>query len=141
MTSARAWLLDWPPQPLALALCEVIEIVESPEIHRVPVGPDWCRALLFWRSQMLPLAIRKDELTDALKIVVVAYQPAPRTALKYAAFAVQGTPRQIEVDASMDCAIEPGSTLDASRLRACFRFEQRSVVVPELSLLFEALAA
>jgi chemotaxis signal transduction protein len=136
--TVRAWLLDWPSQPLALGLCEVIEIVDAPEVHRVPFGPHWCRGLLYWRDQMLPLAVRKEEALDNLKIVVVAYQKSVRTPLQYAALVVRSAPRQIEVHGSMDCDTAADCALGANQLRACFKFEERAIVVPELRLVFEA---
>lgn len=134
----RAWLLEWPAQPLALAPCEVIEIVDEPEVHRVPVGPDWCRALLYWRERFLPLAMPAVGMVERYSVVVVAYQPAPRVPLEYAALPVAGRPRQIEVPADADCEPPSNCALAASHLRACFLWEERAIVIPELRSLFAA---
>jgi hypothetical protein len=134
--SARAWLLEWPTQPLALAPCEVIEIVDEPEVHRVPVGPQWCRALLYWRARFLPLAVSARGMLEHLSVVVVAYQPATRAALDYAAIPVRGTPRQIDVPPNADCEPPSDCVLATSHLRACFVWEERTIVVPELRSLF-----
>lgn len=136
--SVRAWLLEWPAQPLALAPCEVIEIVDEPEVHRVPVGPVWCRALVCWRELFLPLAVPADLTVDNLSVVVVAYQAAPRVPLEYAAFAVEGTPRQIDVPADVDCEPPSDCVFAVSHLRACFLWERRAIVIPELGSLFAA---
>jgi hypothetical protein len=132
----RAWLLEWPLQPLALAGCEVIEVVDQPEIHRVPFGPAWCRAMLQWRDKLLALALPDGLHVHDMHVVVVAYQPAPRAPLEYGAVAVCGQPRQVDVTADADCALPPQCALDAEVVRACFQYDQRPVVVPELSLLF-----
>jgi chemotaxis signal transduction protein len=136
MKKLRAWLLDWPVQPLALAQCEVIEVVEEPEIHRIPVGPHWCRALVYWREQLLPLALPSDSKAKNLWIVIVAYQPASGSALEYGAIAVAGMPRQIDVPLDADCEPPAESVLRDAQLRACFRFEDRTIVSPELQALF-----
>lgn len=130
----RAWLLEWPRQPLALAQCEVVEVVGEPEVHRVPCGPAWCRSLLYWRERFLPLAAPTHR--DGLTIVVVAYQTAPRTPLQYAALAVDGTPRQFDVPPDADCDPPADGVFHPSLLRASFRMEERTVVVPNLNVLF-----
>jgi hypothetical protein len=134
--SVRAWLLEWQAQPLALAPCEVVEIVDDPEVHRVPVGPEWCRALLYWRARFLPLAAPAGEVAESLSVVVVAYQPAPRVPLEYAAIPVEGRPRQIEVPEDADCEPPGACAIAATHLRACFLWEERAIVVPELRALF-----
>ena len=138
--SVRAWLLEWPSQPLALAPAEVIEVVYGPEVHRVPVGPDWCRWLVYWRDRLLPLALSTGFSLDSLSVVVVAYQQAPRAALEYAAIAVRGTPRQIDVPCDADCDPPRDGVLAESKVRACFQHEDRSIVVPELRALFGSAA-
>jgi hypothetical protein len=134
--STRAWVLEWPAQPLALAPCEVIEIVDEPEVHRVPVGPDWCRALLYWRARFLPMALPAVGIVERPSVVVVAYQPAPCVPLEYAAIPVEGKPRQIDVPADADCEPPSNCVLAASYLRACFLWEGRAIVIPELRSLF-----
>jgi chemotaxis signal transduction protein len=136
MNKLRAWLLEWPVQPLALAQCEVIEVVEEPEIHRIPVGPPWCRALVYWREQLLPLALSYDSEPKELWIVIVAYQPAPGSALEHGAIAVRGMPRQIDVPVDADCEPPADTVLRDAQLRACFLFEDRTIVSPELQALF-----
>ena len=137
--TVRAWLLDWAPQMLALAACEVIEIVHEPEIHRVPFGPPWCRALLYWRNRLLPLAL-PDLAADAatMHVVVVAYENADRAALDYAALAVDSHPRQIQVPDGTDCEPPTSCLFDHSVLRACFTHEDRVILVPELKEWFGA---
>jgi len=132
----RAWLLEWPSQPLALAPAEVIEVVYEPEVHRVPVGPDWCRWLVYWRDRLLPLALPSRGALDSLSVVVIAYQQAPRAPLEHAAIAVRGTPRQIEVPRDADCDPPNEGVLAEPQVRACFLHENRPIVVPELRALF-----
>jgi hypothetical protein len=135
----RAWLLDWPLQALALAGCEVIEVVASPEIHRVPFGPTWCRALMYWREQLLPLALPENTHVHDMHVVVVAYQTQARAPLQYAALPICGHPRQIEVG-DTDCALPAACALNEATLRACFQHDGRVVLVPELSMWFGAVS-
>lgn len=138
--SLRAWLLNWPPQPLALATCEVVEVLQDPEVHRTPIGPSWCRALVFWRDRLLPLALSADRTLDGLTVVIVAYQTAPCTPLEYAALAVSGMPKQIDVPPDADCEIPSECPFQPQQLRACFLYEDREVAVPELRNLFAPAA-
>jgi chemotaxis signal transduction protein len=138
-SSGRAWLLEWPQQSLALALCEVVEVVDAPQIHVLPFGPSWCHAVLSWREQFLPLAQHATILNS--RIVVTAYQLEPGEPLQYAAFAIDGMPRQITVNDNLDCELPPGCVFAEEQLRASFRFEDRTVVVPELSALFSSAGA
>lgn len=138
--AVRAWLLNWPPQPLALAMCEVVEVLQEPEVHRTPVGPDWCRALVFWRDRLVPLALSADRTLDGLTVVIVTYQTEPRTALEYAAIAVRGMPKQIDVPPDADCEPPSDCLFQQQQLRACFLHEDRALVVPELRNLFAPAA-
>jgi chemotaxis signal transduction protein len=132
--SVRAWLLDWSLQPLALALCEVIEVVDAPKIHVLPFGPSWCRAVLVWRDQFLALAAKRIDV-EYMHVVVTAYQQQEGEPLNYAAFAIDRTPRQITVNDGCDCE-PPEGVFKKLNLRASFQFENRTIVVPELVTLF-----
>jgi len=136
----RAWLLDWPAHPLALAQCEVIEAIEDPEVHRVPTGTGWFGAVLFWRDQLLPLALSHEQALDGMTIVVVAYQKEPRAPLEYAAIGVQGAPRQFDVPLDADCEPPADCPLAHEHLRAFFRYQDRTVAVPELQRWFAPAA-
>jgi chemotaxis signal transduction protein len=138
--SARAWLLDWPLQTLALAPCEVIELLDEPEVHPVPMGPAWCRALLYWRGRLLPLAQPAGIPNAKLYVVVVAYE-RPDATLDYVALALTSQPRQIQVHDGNDCEPPARCALAANALRACFNHENQVVVVPELSVMFGGVAA
>jgi len=131
--SVRAWLLEWPTQPLALALCEVVELVDAPRVQELPFGPSWCRSVLYWRQSFLPLATGESQ-PDAL-VVVTAFQEASGQALQYAAFALRSPPRQITVVDGLDCE-PPASQFAPAQLRASFRFDDHAVIVPELARLF-----
>lgn len=142
--NARAWLLDWPDQPLALAACEVVEIVDAPEIHAAPFGPDWCRAMVVWRDRLLALALpsylldaESDSLAKTpLSAVIVAFQSKPMQPLQHAAIAVRSHPKQIDVSEGLDCERPEHCAFDASAIRACFSFDGRTTIVPELNALF-----
>ncbi|MBC7982460.1 MAG: hypothetical protein H7Y02_01260 [Candidatus Obscuribacterales bacterium] len=134
----RAWLLDWPHQPLALAACEVVEILASPEIHHVPFGPTWCRSLVVWHSKLLALALPEKTSDENINVVIVAYQTAPLAPLQHAAIATIAQPLQIQVRDGLDCEAPADCVLDAAAIRACFLHDERAVVVPELKFMFGA---
>jgi hypothetical protein len=60
--------------------------------------------------------------------------------LQHAAIAVVTQPRQIDIRDGADCDLPSSWSLGADVMRACFQFEDRVLVVPELSLLFGASA-
>ena len=142
--NARAWLLDWPDQPLALAACEVVEILDAPEIHPAPFGPDWCRAMVVWRDRLLALALPAhlfESDTDArakesFSAVIVAFQSKPLQPLQHAAIAVRSHPKQIDVSEGLDCEHPADCAFDSTAIRACFNFDGRTLIVPELNVLF-----
>lgn len=136
----RAWLLDWPAQPLALAQCEVIEVIEDPEVHRIPIDGGWCGAVVFWRDNLLPLALSHEQTLDGLAVVVVAYQKVSRAPLEHAAIAVRGMPRQFDVPADSDCEPPADCPLGQAQLRAFFRYQDRAIAVPELQNWFASAA-
>ncbi len=134
----RAWLLDWPDQPLALASCEVVEILASPEIHHVPFGPTWCRSLVVWHDDLLALALPEKSRDEKVNIVIVAYQAAPLAPLQHAAIATRSQPQQIQVRDGLDCDTPLDCVLDVAAIRACFLYAERPVIVPELQAMFGA---
>jgi hypothetical protein len=131
----RAWLLEWPMQPLALAACEVIELIAEPEIHDVPFGADWCRSLVYWRERLLPLASASNG-RDEPSIVVIAYQLGARSPLQYAAIGARCMPRLIEILTDADCEPPPECFFSPAQLRACFNYDGRTLVVPDLASWF-----
>ena len=144
----KAWLLEWPQQPLALATCEVVEIVDAPEIHEVPFGPDWCRGMVVWRDQLLALAVPEYSLqlsveknAAPLTVVIVAMQAKALAPLQYAAIGVYAHPRQIDVQDGLDCDLPHDSVLPMLAARACFQIDGRAVLVPDLNSLFGSHAA
>jgi chemotaxis signal transduction protein len=132
----KAWKLHWHAAPLALAQCEVIEVAEEPEIYRVPLGPTWCRGLLHWRGQLIPLAIDANQDSEGRYIVVVAYQRGAQQSLQFAAFAVTQMPQQFDVPEAADCDLPASSFFSADEPRACLQHEGNTWIVPDLHKLF-----
>ncbi|HEU4602163.1 MAG TPA: chemotaxis protein CheW [Steroidobacteraceae bacterium] len=130
----KAWKLQWPGTSLALAQCEVIEVVEEPEVYDVPLGPHWCRGLLHWRGQLIPLAF--GGLREAPYVVVVAYQTAPKQPLQFAALGLTSVPKMFEVPADADRDPPPSCELREEQIRACLEHDGETLIVPELHRLF-----
>lgn len=138
---ANAWLLEWPLHTMALAPCEVVELVERPEVHRLWFGPQWCQALLRWRDRLIPLALPGDARQEDFSMVTVAFQAAPGAPLEHAALPLSAHPRRIVVPEGCDCEPPGYLPFDRKSLRACFHFDGRVVLVPDLTVLFASAPA
>ncbi|HEX8962029.1 MAG TPA: chemotaxis protein CheW [Rhodocyclaceae bacterium] len=143
MPSAPAILVEYAAGRFAaIAFADMVEVLDGPEVLRVPFAPGHCEALTEWYGHRLPvfdLAAWNGTPPDGWQrfCVVVSYPHGGSR--RYGALRAVSFPRIVEVD---DVAAAP--LPDASWrgfARSCFRHGERTVPVLALEQLFETSRA
>lgn len=142
MSTSRAIRLDaGGSAAAAIALHEVIEVVTEGDLEPVPRAPAYCRELLQWRNQWIPvfdLARWRGLQPEQAKpfLVVVGYladaDPVPR----HGCVRVPGFPKIVELADEQACGL-PGDAEWSSIAHSCFREDGREVPILRLSRVFE----
>lgn len=130
---------------VALPVHVAIEVLDDPVIVDVPGASYYCRQLVRWRSQWLPL-LDLDTLLRAYLpangggqpryVLVVGYQPAVDAPVMYGAIGLPALPQVISVTDAMQCDLPNNSDLWPILARACFRYNGQPVPVVDTARLF-----
>ena len=102
MPEPNAWLLDLGhSMRAAIGSRELVQIVENPVLHAVPLTPDHARHVLIWQKHLVPvisLSMRVAALAaDHSLVALVAYQEVGHHVPKLGAAFLASPPRRIEV--------------------------------------------
>lgn len=140
--SNSAWLLDVGNDiQIAVAEPEMVEYLLAPQLHRLPLTPDYCSHVLFWRRLILPvielsvLLDRSPTAGGASALTVLRYQKMSHAPLDYFALVVEKPPHRITVNDQQAC---DGPTSDhgiwqSSELVLTY-FSQNGITTPILNL-------
>ncbi len=142
---AKAWVLDVGALfPIAVSEHEMVEVLETPQSHRVPRGPAYCRNVIVRHNEVMPLLdlSRLEGAGDATPgeaapyTVILAYQAAQDAMVRRAGILVRRAPKGITVGNEMD-AVPPSGVTSAWRglLIACFEWQGQPVLIPDLGRL------
>lgn len=82
---------------------QALEYIESPHLHQVPMAPDYCKSVIFWQSQIVPVVdmnviYEKPATPHVQHIMIIAYQKTDNVPLDYVAFILSAAPEKIEVN-------------------------------------------
>lgn len=149
----QAWLLQvGGPCPVALGEHEIVDVLDYPRIHHLPVGPLHCRQAVIWQGQSVPLVdlsvlgategeaadeMRMERLERPHFVLIAGYAATPEAAAEYGAIILRTPPSSIQV--SDDLAVPlPADLPDQWKQLAlsCFRYGSINVVVPDLGRIF-----
>lgn len=136
MSETNAWLLDLGDGlHAAVGELEIIHLLpDPPTLFEIPQSPAYCRKVLVWQGEILPLmniAMRLSVLAvpkNQMLVAITAFQDYPGAAPHYGALSLDGPPVRIRVDDSLACELpEPQS--DWQRLAiSCFRLSNQDPV-------------
>jgi len=141
MSEVNAWLLDLGEGLLAaVGQLEVVHVLpDAPTLFEIPQSPSYCRKVLVWETEMLPLmnlAMRLLGRTVAESrglVAVTAFQAYPGAQPCYGALMLDAPPVRIRVSDSQACDL-PDAQSGWRRLAiACFEQSGRGPV-PVLDL-------
>lgn len=141
MREPNAWLLDLGHSTCAaIGSRELVQIVENPVLHAVPLTPAHSGHVLIWQKHLVPvinLSMRVSALaTDHHLVALVAYQEFVHQFPKLGAVFLASPPMRIAVSdaqatAQDDCLVDwKGLAI------SCFEWEGARVPVLHLNRLF-----
>ena len=86
---------------LAIAVYELAELLEAPQVQRVPFAPPWCDELVYWAGTPIPVfdfSRGSGESADAPYVLIAAYQQHAGRPLDYIGIRVLGVPLSVVVE-------------------------------------------
>ncbi len=143
MAKINAWLLTANQVRLTVASYEIIEVISEPQLIDVSAGPSYCRQLLLWREQLLPLVqvekLQEDNANNQSQhIIVVAWQNKAGEKLEYGAMALSELPMSITVEDSwyVDELPNNSSPILKKSALSCIQYQVEHIIIPDLKIIF-----
>ncbi|HYP67211.1 MAG TPA: chemotaxis protein CheW [Thiobacillaceae bacterium] len=142
MAEATAWLLPLDTElRAAVGEREMIHLIQSPKVFEIPDTPPWCRQVLLWQEEIVPILDIAAWLhgspaapTPAL-VGIFAYQ-TPTAAIAYGALPLMAVPARRWVSDEQACTLPAQPSAWARIALSCFRDGDRVVPILDLSCLF-----
>ena len=145
MSEVNAWLLDLGEGLLAaVGALEMVHLLpDEPALFEIPQSPIYCRNVLVWQDEILPLMDLAARLLGRPGpvgqdlLAVLAFQEYPGAETRNGALLLKAPPIRIHVNDSQACDL-PDSPSDWQHLAiACFELaERRPVPVLDLAKVF-----
>jgi hypothetical protein len=131
---------------VALPIHTTIELLDQPRVIAVPGAAYYCDGLTRWQGQWLPVldlhalvhAYRKEHAPKTRYVLIVAYQTAPREAVRHGAIALPVLPGSVPVSDAEACALPGDSDLWPRIALSCFEIKGRAVPIVDTGRLFGA---
>jgi chemotaxis signal transduction protein len=146
MSISDAWLLEANDSlSIAIGDHEMVEFVHAATSFPVPGSPDYCRRVVFWQNNLVPVIdmgvlLGKPSLDASAFMSLVAYQQQPGSPLQYLAVKVTTAPEKILVDDAQVSEIpdELSNSLLMPVCHSCFTQGDRRVVILDIAGLCSA---
>ena len=109
--TAPAWLLRVADNiQLSIGEHEATEYIAAPALQHVPMAPEYCKNILFWRDIMVPVIDLNilhghSATTNYQHVMVLAYQEKEGMPLEYVAFTLASAPDKILVNDDDVCEL------------------------------------
>ncbi len=104
MKLSKAWALDLGADlHAAVGIREMLHLVPSPELFDVPSTPYYCRQVVIWKDEILPVVDLAAWLTGGERrqqqslVGIYAYQTRPGNSPQQGALLLSAIPRRISV--------------------------------------------
>ncbi len=149
---AKAWVLDvGAPFLIAISEHEMVEVLETPERHLVPRGPDFCQHVAIRHNEVIPLldlsrlqpqAAAASAVNPTLTpyTVILAYQTTSGAMVSRAGLLIRKAPKGIAVGDEMEVVPPSGiPSVWRTLMIACFEWERQPILVPDLARLLVPL--
>jgi CheW-like domain len=146
-TTVPAQLLQYErDRHIALPIHTTIELLDRPPIVKVPGAAYYCSGLTKWQGEWLPVldlhvlvhAYRKEFAPKTRYLLIVAYQTAPRQALRHGAIALPAMPALVQVSNASICALPTDSDVWPLIALSSFEHDGRAVPILDTGRLFGA---
>lgn len=141
MRTSRAIRLDTGGgTAAAIGLHEVIEVVTEGDMTPVPMAPPYCRELLQWRDQWIPVfdltAWRGLPPESATQFYVVVGYPADTGGIQYGCMRVPEFPKIVELSDQQACSLPQDAEWGRIAI-SCFKGEGKTVPILSLRKVFQ----
>jgi hypothetical protein len=131
---------------VALPVHATLEVIEQPEIVRVPGAAYYMLGMLRWNGRQLPVldlctllnAHAKAGAPRLRHALIVAYQTAPRQPIEHAAIATASLPQTVQVGDDAQCPLPDDGDLWPLISISCFQHQGQRVPVVDIGRLFGA---
>jgi hypothetical protein len=141
MSEVNAWLLDLGGGLLAaVGELEMVHMLpDDPELFEIPQSPAYCRNVLVWQGEILPLMNLASRVLDRpVKenrnlVAITAFQEYPGAEVRHGALILHAPPERIRVNDSHACDLSGFQTVWRRLALACFEYTDRGPV-PVLDL-------
>lgn len=139
--TAKAWLLHvGENQQIAVGEMQMVEYILRPQLIEIPLTPPYCKHVINWRKQCLPILdfgvlMGEAENTKVEHAGVVRYQKGPRMPLLYLGLALNKEPEKITVDDSQLCDL-PAQFLTHMRPTVLSCFSNAELPTPVLDFAY-----
>ena len=147
MASATGWLLDiGDGVRAAIGAQEMIHLVELPELWEIPGAPAYCREILVWQSEILPVMNLGCRLTASPLTrnprsfaAIVAYHRTRGQSPGFGALLLQDIPSRVLVDDEQGCPLpeQPGQW--NALAKSCFADDEGRIPILDLTRIFAAI--
>ena len=139
MSHCTGWLLHLGGGAAAVVgQRELLHLIDQPQTHEVPGAPAYCRRVLVWEQDILPvfdLGVWCDPGAAAIEapvIAIVGFQADGDTAPGFGGLLLTAPAQRIEVEDAWACPLPP--ELGAWRPIACACFARNGRALPVLDL-------
>ncbi len=141
MAEASAWLLILDAElRAAVGAREMIHLIQSPTLFSIPDTPDYCRQVLLWQEEIVPVMdlaawLRGSRAVLAPALVgIFAYQTADGIA--YGALPLAAVPARRRVSDEQACVLPTQPPGWARIALSCFNDGDKKVPILDLRHLF-----
>jgi len=142
MSTSDAWLIECDESlSIAVADCEMLELIQAGQCHHVPGSPDYCSSVLVWQENVVPImnlsALHHgaNQQRPGSYLCLLNYQETPNTSLQHLALPVSKAPERIQVNDDQVCELprEYESSLLKPVTLSCFTHHAKPVLILDIS--------
>ncbi len=147
MHEATAWIIDLGNGlRAALGYSELEHLVQSPTFYEMPLTPSYCRHLMLWEGDMVPVLDLASWLTGGAVVqrgsfaALIGYEEQPGDAPQRGALVTTAFPKRVGVYDNQACDLPPEPCGWSHVACSCFCHENQPIPVLDLPFLFSGAA-
>lgn len=145
MPKSLAWLLTHHQQTVtAVGKREMIHLLPSPPLFKVPDAPFYCQNVLTWEGKIIPVLdlaawlYKKTITREKYYVAIVAYQSFENQDIEYGGLLLTESPDHTEVDDKQACEL-PESPENWQKVAiSCFSDKEQVIPVLDIPVIFSS---
>lgn len=137
----NAWLLDFGNRVRAAVGTRVLlHVIDEPILHTVPCTPAYCRSVISWQGQLLPVmdiaAILDEGPQTPLLLAIAAYQDRTENITHFGALLLSAPPTAIAIADMQSCPLPENPVSWSKFAISCFNYRDEAIPVLNLARIF-----